>query len=1278
MLDLGSSSNLLDFGDTVPPQPVLKQQEPLVDLFGDSNPVTPSTTQQSQLPTQSLDPLSALIPNATPLMPVTASNPSGETFSTPIGDGFAPAVASSAAPSASGSSDPFDVFMTPQQQTQTPNVNSFPDPFAAFSDSTPAPAQKTEPIQPSTAKAEITPTATSSEKIPTQAQSTIVQNGDTEKKDHTPPIEAAEAERLAKEEADRKAKAVEAERLAKEEAEKKAKAAEKERLAKEEADRKAKAAEAERLAKEEADRKVKAAETERLAKEEADRKAKAAEAERLAKEEADRKAKEAETERLVKEEADKKAKAAETERLAKEEAIAAPSSSSTATIENVTSAQQTKALPTENAEANVVGKEKNTLKEAADVKKSNMTTPPRSLSTATKSLAKSPAKSPTLAEKKAAIVANRFGNFKNMTGNTNRFAGFKSMAGNIAAKGAESMAKVKDQMQKEEVDGPRFSGFKNMAENIAAKGAERVAKVKDQMQKEETDGQNTKRFSGLKNMADNIAAKSKSVAANAQASQQFSAPKMSLFGKGRIDNMLSLSKHGSKHGSKPALTSKVTQSVAAGKQTPSSTTNGTASGAGGAPKPTKAVSKHPTKPSTSSSAPVAASKDASSDLAGSVQRKEVLPKKQSAATDAQTGETNSSGTACNTAGQNAENENIEVPSLSSEAQQVSTTVQENNTSKPITDTSEKGNSVDMAVPVSTEKSSPSPKKASESSETVNQLETSNSTKESVPKGTDETIASDKIVPPTNQENCKTDTSSSETRSETSTVSKTVENGKPQPIAFMPLISQPPSDQVAVLQKELHAAHTLIMQLQHHENVEDDRPGDAVMVELQANLQKEMTRRAEAENKARVAITKSQRIEEEYTTVKKMSKGNLEELTASINSLKKEKDAMEKEVVQIREERDEQARKEMALTTRLNTAKKKEATKVNAAEHFEDQVNQLELVVQENESQIESLTKERNQLKVELGKWKEYADRRTKQLEKALNHEKKLNNERKQKMRGFVETKTEEVRSVKVDYMSLQTELDQNSFSLTELNQRYKQLHAQWVQLQTRNRELQRDAMKMKKDSEKMHKVGGSLEARLSRSAQQSEDHKNKRIHARNELMSVLGQLEAERAVNTRLQDSIKMTLTPMALSQQQTVQEALDEFEGALQKLSIRIGRPLPPKFSSESSPLNENNSFDGGSTGLSALSSGDSAGDGGKRGTVTLSEINSNKAIQKLENETQLVTQNIAKLSTSIECMHNLLDGGGTKSCVDVFSQLLMTGNTPAIAASTTRQKSGQRYGQI
>eukprot|EP00533_Pseudo-nitzschia_delicatissima_P009737 CAMPEP_0116112398 /NCGR_PEP_ID=MMETSP0327-20121206/18957_1 /TAXON_ID=44447 /ORGANISM="Pseudo-nitzschia delicatissima, Strain B596" /LENGTH=1260 /DNA_ID=CAMNT_0003605693 /DNA_START=143 /DNA_END=3925 /DNA_ORIENTATION=- len=875
-------------------------------------------------------------------------------------------------------------------------------------------------------------------------------------------------------------------------------------------------------------------------------------------------------------------------------------------------------------------------------------------------------KSQTLSEKKAAIVSNRF-------------AGFKSMAGNIAAKGAERVAKVKDQIQKEDSDGQnvkqRFAGFKNMA-------AERVAKVKDQIQKEDSDGNNTKqRLAGFKNMAGNIG---KSVASvqvpqqltSVQVPQRFKAAKMPMFGKGsKMMESLTNSSHGFK-------------TAAFTEDSPSSSSPADAFGAWKA-----SASKSSVTPNTSTSTPKVAPTD-------SVALKETVATNAEISTSGKPMEKSEEKSTV----ESKLPENDEKSSTPSQAQHISST-----------ETETDSNANDVAES-ETQKCSYDDKVVSDETKVA---ENALATKALLPENSTTEVSPKSVTPPakatekaadasaktsdnnkesvvTNPSVSKTDAKtslpesitsklSSETENSTATIlhGTTNETNSPQTPSDTPQLSPPSkemTEKVEALQKELRVAQTLIQQLkQQQQHTEEEKAG--VMMELQANLQNEMTRRAEAEEKARVAIAKSKRIEEEYTTFKGESKSNLDELTSNVQNLTEARDAQEKELVDIREERDEQARKEMALTTRLNNAKKKEAVKANAAEHYGDQVDQLELAVKDYESQVETLTAERDQLKVELGEWKDYAEKRTKQLEMALNDEKKLNDERKRKMKGFVEAKTEEVRAAKADYISLQTELDQTSHSLTELNQRYKQLHAQWVQSQTRNRELQRDAMKMKKDSEKMHKVGGSLEARLSRSAQQSEDHKNKRIEARNELMSVLGQLEAERSVNTRLQESIKMTFTPKALSQQQTIQEALDDFDAALQKLSLRIGRPLPPTFSNAPDTFVDNTDADGiPSSALNEAENSDNidTNDSGKPGTVTLSEINSNKAVQKLENETQRVSQNIVKFSASVERMHSLLDGGGTKSCVDVLSQIL--GNTtPAIAASTpTRKTGGQRYGQL
>jgi hypothetical protein len=499
-------------------------------------------------------------------------------------------------------------------------------------------------------------------------------------------------------------------------------------------------------------------------------------------------------------------------------------------------------------------------------------------------------------------------------------------------------------------------------------------------------------------------------------------------------------------------------------------------------------------------------------------------------------------------------------------------------------------------------------------------------------------------------------------------------------------------QVELLQRELAAAQTLIVEFQRREDDEKQKqPNDEILLELRVNLQNEINLRTETEVKVQRMTGLHEQLQVEYDSFKEESASILHSIKHDLEVLSQERSNLAKEVEQIREERDEQARKEMSLTTRLNAAKKKEALKSNAAEHYEDQVDQLERQVTDYKVQLESMTVERDQLGGELAEWKQYAERRTKQLETALGDEKKLNDERKRKMKGFVEAKTEEVRSAKSDNISLQTELDQTTHSLKELNQRYKQLHAQWVQSQTRNRELQRDATKMKMDSEKMHKVGGTLEARLSRSAQESEDHKHKRIQAKHELMSVLSQLEAERSVNNRVRESIKMTFTPKALSQQQTIQETMDDLEAALHKLSTRLGRPLvpPPTSTVNDLAMEALNGDDGGTLGIAGGSTGDFDGDNdeGKSssGGNTLSDVNTNRVLQKLENETQRVSQSIVALSTSVERLHAMLEGGGARNCVGALQAILGGNNrssdeTRSITgnARLAPTRNGPRYGQI
>jgi hypothetical protein len=211
---------------------------------------------------------------------------------------------------------------------------------------------------------------------------------------------------------------------------------------------------------------------------------------------------------------------------------------------------------------------------------------------------------------------------------------------------------------------------------------------------------------------------------------------------------------------------------------------------------------------------------------------------------------------------------------------------------------------------------------------------------------------------------------------------------------------------------------------------------------------------------------------------------------------------------------------------------------------------------------------------------------------------------------------------------------------------------------------------MKKDSEKMTKVGGTLEAKLSRSAQESEDHKNKRIQAKHELMSVLGQLETEKEINNRLREAIKMTFTPKALSQQQTIRETMEDFEAALIKLSNRLGKPLAPPPTRDflvDSTISSLHDVDGDDV--------DAIVDGQLFGSSNLSDVNTKRVLEKLGEETQRVSRAIVELSSSVERMHALVDGSGPRSCVDAFQSILLSsGAISGGPNSSNRNSSDER----
>jgi hypothetical protein len=456
----------------------------------------------------------------------------------------------------------------------------------------------------------------------------------------------------------------------------------------------------------------------------------------------------------------------------------------------------------------------------------------------------------------------------------------------------------------------------------------------------------------------------------------------------------------------------------------------------------------------------------------------------------------------------------------------------------------------------------------------------------------------------------------------------------------------------------------------------DAEKDALLVELQSSLQEHMTRQAEAEDRARKAEARMKQLEQELQA-KEKAEADLEAMKERMKSVVSDKAHLEMELAKLRAARDEHERKEIVLSNRLNAAKKKEAVKADLAERLEDEVKALQTELSTTKEKLAESQGSGQQTAKSLEETTRQMTERVRLAETALADERRLNEDRKKKMKAFIESKQEEVRQGKVQTDELNAELEQTNRLLREQTTRWKQLHAQWVQSQTRNRELQRDLNRIKKDSDNMHKIGDKMEMKLSKSAQETEEHKNKRLTAKHELMTILRTLECEREVSSKLRDSLKFTFTPKALSQQQLLKESLKDLDSELEKLSRRLGRPLPPSIDSPALFADDDET----EAEPAALAEG--VAEEGGDGSLNRSEIDSNHLISNLENETQRVSQCIMALTSSIERMHVVLDEAGPSNCINSLTTILMGGAPPA-SGSVSQESSSRgamrstRYGQV
>jgi len=417
--------------------------------------------------------------------------------------------------------------------------------------------------------------------------------------------------------------------------------------------------------------------------------------------------------------------------------------------------------------------------------------------------------------------------------------------------------------------------------------------------------------------------------------------------------------------------------------------------------------------------------------------------------------------------------------------------------------------------------------------------------------------------------------------------------------------------------------------------------EALLVEVQSRLEAEMNRRAESDSQNRKVRETLKSYEERLAAYEKME-DDLEQVQANLVTVVSEKSKIELEVAKLREIRDDSAQKEVVLANRLNDAKKKEANKSTAAGRLEADNEQLREDLQKTKEELETTTKAKTRLENNMEKLKSKAVERVKQAEVALAEERELNEERKKKMKVFVETKADELREAKDSANDMQKELEETRASLRSSRDREEAFQKELDEARLKYREVQRDMERMKRNSEQARQMQHQQELEMEKSMSESEEHKKKRMSAKHEIMQMVRTLDAERAVSSKLRESVKFTFTPKALSQQQLLTECLRDFEMELERLAHKTGKTLQP-----SSDQAQNAQPDGTeSSNINGVAKK-------SKKNRSKADLDTERLISNLEQETQSVSRGIMQLSSSIERMRSLL-GEDSFGCVAYFSNIV------------------------
>ncbi|KAL7482267.1 hypothetical protein ACHAW6_007945 [Cyclotella cf. meneghiniana] len=455
-------------------------------------------------------------------------------------------------------------------------------------------------------------------------------------------------------------------------------------------------------------------------------------------------------------------------------------------------------------------------------------------------------------------------------------------------------------------------------------------------------------------------------------------------------------------------------------------------------------------------------------------------------------------------------------------------------------------------------------------------------------------------------------------------------------------------QIIALTDERDAALAMCQGIEEHSDL--TAKSEALLVEVQSRLQEEMVRRAESDSEVRRLREAMQRYEDQLMRYSNLE-DEYEKVQANLVMVVSEKSKLEAEIVKLREFKDESEQQAVLLSNRLNEAKKKEASKSTEAGRLEAENEKLKEDLERTISDLDAMSKAKAKVESNMEKLKAKAVERVKQAETALAEERELNEERKRKMKSFVESKADELREAKESVSDMQIELQETRASLRSSREREESLQKDLEKSQIKCRELHRDMERLKRSQEEMHKMGSTLEHELEKSTSETDEHKKKRISAKHELMTMVRTLEVEKSVSGKLRESIKFTFTPKALSQQQLLNECLKDFEVELERLAIKLGKGLvlPPQ-SGEPEVIDS----------LSNAGTAEYQDVNGtnkkfkKNSRAAKADTDTERLISNLEHETQHVSKGIMSLAGSIERMRSLLNEDHSFNCMTYFSNVL------------------------